>query len=405
MKNIVFCADGTWNGPDEDDDKDGVPDNTNVLKLYFNLAGQDTLGKFRLSNEQEREERNGQGEVVQIAKYLHGVGDSNNWLKKLLGGGFGMGVIARIVRGYTFISRNYQPGDKIFLIGFSRGAYTARALGGLITGQGLLNPDTVDLSNKENAHSFGIEAWQIYRKRVENTPMEFRPLVKLAEAFATLPGFFSRELNVDDFVSATVEGIGVWDTVGAMGIPVFHNGEQKDLFRFVNNDLHPDVHNGLHLVSLDERRGDFAPTLWNPRARVKQILLPGAHADVGGGYPVKGNQSGLSDGGLECMSQWCSKLGVRFSETPSIIPKPDPVNGVAHEPWNDPPFNVMPQRIRQFPLDLHICLHQSVVDRWQAKEVVANPGEDPAPYRPKNLTAYLDAKGDPSQDKVCDCSP
>ncbi|MBF0126321.1 MAG: DUF2235 domain-containing protein, partial [Magnetococcales bacterium] len=116
-KNLIFCADGTWNGPDDDDDKDGVPDHTNVLKLFFNLAGQDTLGTYRMSNEQERIMRKADGAITQVAKYLHGVGDSNNWLKKILGGGFGAGVISRIVRGYTFISRNYQPGDRIFLIG------------------------------------------------------------------------------------------------------------------------------------------------------------------------------------------------------------------------------------------------------------------------------------------------
>ena len=65
-----------------------------------------------------------------MAKYLHGVGDSNNFLAKVLGGGFGEGLITRIVRGYTFVSRNYEDGDKIYLVGFSRGAYTARALAG-----------------------------------------------------------------------------------------------------------------------------------------------------------------------------------------------------------------------------------------------------------------------------------
>ena len=139
-KNIVFCADGTWNGPEEHTQQSPIDTAdtagellggalTNVVKLYANLAGRPTPETLALQNEQEKTLLDVAGNTVQIAKYLHGVGDSNNVVIKVLGGVFGMGVIARIVRGYTFISRYYQPGDAIHLAGFSRGAYTAR-LGG-----------------------------------------------------------------------------------------------------------------------------------------------------------------------------------------------------------------------------------------------------------------------------------
>ena len=122
-----------------------------MFKIFLALRGDDTLHDWNKQNEQERELIGAEGTVNQLEKYLHGVDDSANGLVRVLGGMFGAGVIARIVRGYTFISRHFKPGDKIVLVGFSRGAYTARALGGLIASQGLLNSATVDLKDKELA--------------------------------------------------------------------------------------------------------------------------------------------------------------------------------------------------------------------------------------------------------------
>ena len=132
-KKIVFCADGTWNGPAErtgasvidGDDEHGelmCSSVTNVVKLFGNLAGRVTTDTLALRNEQEKVLLNPDGSVAQVAKYLHGVGDSSNFLIRLLGGTLGVGIISRIVRGYTFISRHYMPGDEIHIVGFSRGA-------------------------------------------------------------------------------------------------------------------------------------------------------------------------------------------------------------------------------------------------------------------------------------------
>lgn len=379
-KNIIFCADGTWNGPDTDEDKDDIPDITNVLKIFHNLAGHDTLANYKHGNEQDRIACDANGNEIQVAKYLHGVGDSDNPLKKIIEGGFGAGVISRIVRGYTFISRHYQPGDKIFLFGFSRGAYTARALGGFIVNQGLLNAKNVDLTDKEKGYRLGMKAWQMYYGKIKHPDL----LAALAAQLAAWKGWFSETLHDNDFVQTGVEGIGVWDTVGALGIPIYDHGEQRDLFQFVDNDLNPKVTNALHLVSVDEQRGNFAPTLWNARQGVRQILMPGAHSDVGGGYPVKGNQSGLSDGGLDSMMRWAKAHEVLFSDPLKVVPNPDP-KAEDHQPWHNPPFNVLPKESRDFPLALQMCIHPSVMLRWQG---VKN-------YRPGNLKAYLDAQGNP----------
>src|SRR5205085_2345443 len=121
-KNILFFADGTWNGPGQDQDADGTPDPTNVFKLFSNVDGVDSPETTRLADEQEKQLRDQSG-VLQIAKYLHGVGDSRNFLARLFGGAGGAGLVTRIVRGYTFVSRNYEVNDRLFIVGFSRGAY------------------------------------------------------------------------------------------------------------------------------------------------------------------------------------------------------------------------------------------------------------------------------------------
>src|SRR4029079_3577876 len=120
-KQIIFCADGTWNGPGEPsgttDIDSATPqdpvindDVTNVVKLFVNLRAQVTAESQGLKNETEMVCRDTAGKVLQVAKYLHGVGDSKNAAIKVLVGVFGVGVITRIVRGYTFISRYYEPG-------------------------------------------------------------------------------------------------------------------------------------------------------------------------------------------------------------------------------------------------------------------------------------------------------
>src|SRR3977135_4432729 len=169
-KSIVFCADGTWNGPGDQSnasDIDGAVEKdsstrdniTNVVKLFTNLSGHVTPETLTLQNESEKVFTDSTGALLQIAKYMHGVGDSSNPIMKVIGGALGAGVMARIVRGYTFISRNYAAGDAIYIVGFSRGAYTARALAGMIATVGLLKAGTYDPTNKTQAYLRGFEAW------------------------------------------------------------------------------------------------------------------------------------------------------------------------------------------------------------------------------------------------------
>src|SRR3954447_6521987 len=154
-KNIVFCADGTWNHPSEPEDHSPDGADTNVYKTFLKLEGELDADSIKFANEQEKTLSAADRSIEQVAKYLHGVGDSRNFLVRILGGAVGAGLIARVVRGYTFVSRNYEKGDRIYLIGFSRGAYTARALAGLISAKGLLPTDIAKKSDKEGAYRAG----------------------------------------------------------------------------------------------------------------------------------------------------------------------------------------------------------------------------------------------------------
>jgi hypothetical protein len=379
-KNIVFCADGTWNGPGKADTDDQNATASNVFKLFLKLAGTDEPATLRLAGEQERSLAAADGSVAQVAKYLHGVGDSANFLAKILGGVLGAGLITRIVRGYTFVSRSYAPGDRIYLVGFSRGAYTARALAGLISAKGLLDPAAFDLSDKERAYRLGSAVWYQYRR--DGLAAAGYPLGHLQEIAFDLPGFLQRPPNAAALLPAPIEVVAVWDTVGSLGIPQFDNHLLPvDVFQFANTALSQNVKYGCQAISIDEQRTSFTPTLWDLDPRIAQVLFPGAHADVGGGYTTSNNESGLSDCALHWITSELAGLGARFVPSP-IAETPDPA-GTAHQPWLAPAWRAL----RHAPRTLlpGLALSQSALDRLKAGPVM--PGG--IPYAPKNMGAYL----------------
>ena len=392
MKTIVFCADGTWNGSGNDDDQTTEPAITNVLKLFLALDGQETVADWHKQQEQEKRLLDASGATLQTAKYIHGVGDSSNLLVKLLGGVFGAGLITRIVRGYTFVSRSYEPGDKIVLVGFSRGAYTARALGGMIASQGLLSPALA--ADPEQAYKSGSAVWQRYSASMLKKSNRFVSLLaQFARVLDELPGFMSRPPDAASMVAVdAIEAIGVWDTVGSLGIPASYSEDKRvDALRFVDTVLNDKVKHGFHGIAIDERRADFTPTLWNMDERIKQVLFPGAHADVGGGYGWDNDESGLSDVALNWMIGELAGIGVRFALPYRFQFKQDP-DGYSHAPWTKFPFTGLAQSARDFPPGL--AVHASTARRVMS---TALRGEDnpAAPYRPANLKGYYDSNGQP----------
>jgi glutathione S-transferase len=158
-----------------------------------------------------------------------------------------------------------------------------------------------------------------------------------------------------------IKSVGVWDTVGSMGIPNYVKGSRNDFFSFVDTKLSRAVEFGFHAMALDEQRRDFPVTRWDKDKRVEQVWFIGAHADVGGGYPLA--ESGLSDLALDWMTQKLAGVGALFVKLPIGPPDPKRYGQAFHTPWKKPPFNLgarsrVPKRGDVF--------NDSVSLRWQA---------------------------------------
>ncbi|HEY4306965.1 MAG TPA: DUF2235 domain-containing protein [Gemmatimonadaceae bacterium] len=263
MRRLVVCADGTWNKPEEDDH--GVPAPTNVVKMQRAIKAVDSQG------------------TSQIVYYHSGVGTGDT-IDQFLGGAFGEGIDRNILECYEFLVNNYHPGDQIYLFGFSRGAYTVRSLAGLIRNSGIVQQKFAGMAK---------EAFSMYRDR---DPAK-HPNSELGRTFRAS---FSREVDVDT--------VGVWDTVGALGVPLgLFDRLNHTRFAFHDVSLSAHIKNAFHALAIDERRGPFVPTLWaqpredaeQSRNWLEQAWFAGVHSNVGGGYA----EAGLSDIALRWMVQ------------------------------------------------------------------------------------------------------
>ena len=355
-KNVVVCCDGTAN--------EFAKHNTNVVKLYSVLR---------------------HDPATQVTYYHPGLGTMEpagalttvaRRVTKLLGMAFGYGLPNDVRDAYVFLMGHFEPGDRVFLFGFSRGAYTVRALAGLIAARGLIDAQAQDLTDKNEAYAMGATVWFDYRR--EALTARGIGIGSIQEVAAELSGFVDRRPLPKLTKGVTIDTVAVWDTVGALGLPKFNrNFKRADVFEFVDTKLSPVVRRGVHAVALDEQRADFTPTLWAADARVTQVLFPGAHSDVGGGYP--GTECGLSDGALQWMTTQLTDIGVRFAPSPRFVPAPDPC-GIAHEPWKHPPVLADTRTFTE-----PVTVHSSVRERTKCASVVFDPGTLPRPYAPANL--------------------
>ncbi len=401
-KNIVFCADGTWNGTGGPEEIAGT-DATNVLKLFRSLEGAG-LGDAQ-GAEMEISAPATDIKPEQRAKYLHGVGDSSNMLEKLAQGSLGLGLIARVLRGYTFISRNFAPGDKIFITGFSRGAYTARALGGLIAGMGLLDWKVLKLNpggSDDEGYKYAASAWFAYQRSRSQLSEQSSLIGRVQSAFAGAPQFISWLAYKPVYVSdVKIAAIGVFDTVGALGIPVTDQADtvRLDLLRFADTALSSKVAKGYHAIAADEKRVDFSPTLWDDRSGVVQQFFPGAHSDVGGGYPISDGESHLSDVAGAWMQKNLADEGVRF--TNALAFQDADALGPMHAPWLAVDFFKRPTASRIFPpkSKSEITCHSVVGHRLGETVTTVNPNSSSlnteTPYVPVALinAGYVSVQG------------
>ena len=291
MKRLVVCSDGTWNRAD-------AKNPTNVVKLSRSVQPQD-------------------GDVAQIPWYDAGVG-TGNWFSRAIGGATGAGLTKNVEDAYQFLIRNYEPGDEVYLFGFSRGAFTSRSLGGLIRNSGIL---------RREHESRLRQAVKLYRDR-KRSP--YHPDVRKFRADFSHPEF-------------RLKFIGVWDTVGALGVPGnLFNGLNRRLHSFHDVKLSRSVQFGYQALALDEHRRTFRPTLWEVQSQqpgsvnadigslggeqvVEQVWFAGAHSDVGGGY----SDARLSDGALKWLVDRAAETGLVF-EGGSIPDAADTAEGRVH---------------------------------------------------------------------------
>jgi uncharacterized protein (DUF2235 family) len=237
VKRIVVCCDGTWNRPDEESP-------TNVAKMALAVAERD-------------------GDVPQLVLYHRGVGTGRS--DRVSGGAFGWGLSRNVRDCYRFVIANYEPGDQLFFFGFSRGAYTARSTVGLIRNAGILRPEYFDRVD---------DAYDLYRDR--------DPSRRPSGIEAML---FRRSFSHDEI---EVRFVGVWDTVGALGIPWLPKQVARRLWGFHDTELSSKVKLAYHALAIDEKRRPFVPSLWYRKPEDTGILeqrwFAGVHCDIGGGY-------------------------------------------------------------------------------------------------------------------------
>jgi uncharacterized protein (DUF2235 family) len=326
MKLAVF-ADGTWNRME--------PDGwgTNVVKLHQLSVNDRARG--------------------QVAFYDPGVG-SNPW-EKLRGGLFGVGISQNILDGYEFLWNEWksaaEDAHELYLFGFSRGAYTVRSLAGLLGRIGLVR-DRADLR----------EAYELYRRSRD-------PQYKTA---------IQQFIQTRVLVKPRIRMIGVWDTVGALGIPLNALNRLNPFpHRFHDTSLGRRIGAAYHAVAIDERRVAYAPTLWDPLPPgstqiLEQVFFPGAHSDVGGGYK---DDTRLGEITLEWMARRASAHGLLLDHERIPRCRAEHCYGLIHFPMKYLPVRRAPRAIANG------AISAVVRHRWQAP----SGSFQPFPYDAVNL--------------------
>ena len=337
-KRIVICADGTWNEAEKIDPKTGRPQPTNVLKTARAVLPRGSDG------------------VDQVVYYHYGVGTAGG-VDELTGGAFGEGIELNVRQLYRFIVYNYEPGDEIFLFGFSRGAFTVRTLAGFLKKVGLLQKDD---------EYYTREIFGLYASRTPEDSAEWK------NAFRNVK---------DTRACPQIRFVGVWDTVGSLGAPgMLGQLFNKDKYKYHDVGLNSCIENAFHALALDERRKPFAPTLWaRPdgwKGQLEQVWFAGVHSNVGGGY----HPDGLANVALHWMVGKAEGLGLQFDSR--YLSFYTPVFGSHLNDSMTAIYKLMGPHVRPVGEALADgeAIHESAIERMKAKELA---------YEPENLRAAL----------------
>ncbi|KAF7979874.1 hypothetical protein HWV62_40649 [Athelia sp. TMB] len=293
--------DGTWKRDGTGQQSDGSKENvavSNVTRFCRSIANTALLA--------------GGHKIAQIVFYQNGVGtgEAQGLLASVQASITGFGLNENVCEAYLWLASNFVPGDEIFLFGFSRGAYTARAIGGLIAHIGII-PKPVDSMES-------VDFQKVYAK-YSKPGRNFK-----AEGITEEFGWKSMQ---------TIKVIGVWDTVGSLGLPMTSNLTRS--YAFHDTTISGYVENAFHALSLDERRASFYPTLWSlptgkepydrdfiyiggaRKCNLKQCWFPGDHSDVGGSH-ADAKRGDFSDIALAWMVDQCRGL-LAFDEPASFL--------------------------------------------------------------------------------------
>lgn len=343
MKRLVVCCDGTWNTPDQKDR--GVQRPSNVVKLARWVLPQGPDG------------------TVQSCYYDRGVG-TGDFVDRLFGGAFGVGLSHNVREAYAFLSQHHEPGDEVYLFGFSRGAYTVRRTVGMLRKCGLApRADKATLK----------EAFALYERRESRA--EGGADSRAALAFRGKHGA----------QRVPVRFLGVWDTVGSHGIAgvLGQLGSVMSRARFHDRILSSDVEHACHAVAIDECRRLFQPTLFQQsrtgagRGHVlEQTWFAGAHSNVGGGY----ENTGLSDLALHWMAAKAEARGLALDARWRSRLDPDEFGELRDSRTGI--YRLLGRSVRA------IGAQKAGFERVHVAPVT-RAERDPAKYEPANLKAYL----------------
>ena len=332
MKRIIICADGTWNKPEEDLEKD-FP--TNVLKFSRAISPID------------------KDNVVQTVFYEWGIG---SYHASATGGALGKGLDKNIKDCYRYIVHNYEIGDELFFFGFSRGAYTVRSLCGLINNCSVLEKEHANLINK---------AFDLYKNSK----------YKITHPHSVQ---FRKDYAVSD--QTVIKFVGVWDTVGSMGLPTSIFGFIKPENLFYDNKIGSNIGTARHALSIDELRKDFEPTIWEQDSQkkvdLKQVWFAGNHSDVGGSYKPDKDGTLLSEIPMLWMKREAEFDGLKFQKH---IDVKENVLATKHNEQKKF-YKLLGEHVRGIQTETPI--HISVKERCEQSA-----------YAPKNLKKYVDQHG------------
>jgi uncharacterized protein (DUF2235 family) len=320
-KNIVVFIDGT-----DDTFTSGAKNNSNVGLLYEACVNDARQFKF----------------------YSDGPGIGGH----ILASAVGTGVNVRVQRGYDWCYENYEKDDQIFLFGFSRGAFAARSVAGMIRAVGLLRKDVRSSD----------EAFAVYQ-RAKQDP-------QAAAAFKA----------ANSLPDVKIHFIGVWDTVGSVSVPLALTLNAIPLAPFHDVSLGPHIENAFHAVSIDEERWDFQPTYFNaylaqPGQTVEEVFFPGVHSDVGGGYS---DDPSLSKITMAWIANRAKEHGLLIADESVLVAPDDACYGTLHDSFSA----LYDFRSRFFrPVDFNAKVSVAAQKRL-------NPGTNacrPGAYNPRNI--------------------